>query len=98
MSEKHREAAREIVVGQRIIFANHGGPAVLIDIIASALAKAEREGMERAYLAGFAASGEGWNGEYPFSDHAGSPLDDDDWCEMRDRFITEILSEAGKGE
>lgn len=50
----------------------------------------------KAYLAGFASTGEGWNGEHPFSDRGLNPLDDADWCEMRDKFIASILSEAGE--
>lgn len=50
-----------------------------------------REMLERAYLAGFAASGEGWNGEFPFEDE--NPLDDPYWVEIRDEFLAEILAE-----
>lgn len=50
-----------------------------------------REMLERAYLAGFAASGEGWNGEYPFEEE--NPLDDAYWTEIRDEFLAEILAE-----
>lgn len=49
-----------------------------------------REMLEDAYLAGFAASGEGWNGEYPFDDLGLNPQDDPDWVEARDRFLAEI--------
>ena len=37
-----------------------------------------------AYLAGFMASGEGWNGEYPFSDHGKRPDNQDHWLDDRD--------------
>ena len=36
------------------------------------------------YLAGFNASGEGWNGEYPFSDKGKSPDANDHWLDERD--------------
>jgi len=53
-----------------------------------------REMLERAYLAGFAASGEGWNGEYPFEGE--NPLDDPYWVALRDAFLDEILSARGE--
>lgn len=43
----------------------------------SAIRQAKREG----YVAGFMASGEGWNGEYPFQDKGMNPLDDEDFVE-----------------
>ena len=55
----------------------HGGTA--------RLDAARYEGWNAAYLAGFNASGEGWNGEYPFSDKSKSPEDDPDWIAARDR-------------
>ena len=55
----------------------HGGTA--------RLDAARYEGWNAAYLAGFNASGEGWNGEYPFSDKSKSPEDDPDWIATRDR-------------
>ncbi|WP_210207564.1 hypothetical protein [Sinorhizobium sojae] len=45
---------------------------------------AERERAWNAgYLSGFMASGEGWNGEYPF-EFRGSPEDDETWIERRE--------------
>lgn len=44
------------------------------------LANAFRE----AYLLGFNASGEGYNGEYPFSDNHSPPESNSDWCKNRD--------------
>ncbi len=41
-----------------------------------------REEWNKAYLAGFLASGEGWNGEYPFSERACQK--DDLWVKNRD--------------
>jgi hypothetical protein len=44
--------------------------------------QAERE---RAYLAGFKASGEGWNGEWPFE--GVDPSTDEDWRSSRDEAL-----------
>jgi hypothetical protein len=46
--------------------------------------------LEAAYLAGFQASGEGYNGEYPFGDHNRNPEHDPVWCKDRDNKITAI--------
>jgi hypothetical protein len=43
--------------------------------------------LEAAYLAGFNASGEGWNGEYPFGDYSQQPEQDKNWYAERDDFI-----------
>jgi hypothetical protein len=48
------------------------------------------EALETAYLAGFKASGEGYNGEYPFGDHNQNPDHDPVWCKDRDNEITAI--------
>ena len=45
------------------------------------------EAIKRGYLLGFNASGEGWNGEYPFSDFNQDPTQDDHWVEYRDATI-----------
>jgi hypothetical protein len=49
--------------------------------------------LEAAYLAGFNASGEGYNGEYPFQDHNAHPAQDEGWCQNRDAYIREVLAE-----
>lgn len=41
-----------------------------------------REQWNKAYLAGFLASAEGWNGEYPFSERAAQK--DPEWVKARD--------------
>lgn len=46
--------------------------------------------LEKAYLAGFNDSGEGYNGEYPFQDHGASPEKDSSWLERRDIAIHKI--------
>lgn len=38
---------------------------------------------EDGYLIGFNASGEGWNGEYPFVDNNLKPEEDADWLQKR---------------
>ena len=43
--------------------------------------------VERAYLDGFMASGEGYNGEYPYGDRNQKPEDDPYWITQRDKTI-----------
>jgi hypothetical protein len=45
-------------------------------------AKYTKEDLLAAYLAGFAMSGEGWNGEYPYEESEVADLQDT----LRDRF------------
>ena len=49
--------------------------------------------LEAAYLAGFNASGEGYNAEYPFGDHARNPEEDAVWIKDRDNALQEALAE-----
>ena len=49
--------------------------------------------LEAAYLAGFNASGEGYNGEYPFGDICKHPEDHSVWCKDRDNALEEALAE-----
>jgi hypothetical protein len=46
--------------------------------------------LKAAYLAGFNASGEGYNGEYPFGDHVQDPEEDAAWRKNRDDELTAI--------
>ena len=46
--------------------------------------------LEAAYLAGFNASGEGYNGEFPFDDRDQKPQHDPAWCKDRDNAIAAI--------
>jgi hypothetical protein len=46
--------------------------------------------LEAAYLAGFNASGEGYNGEFPFDDRDQKPQHDPAWCKDRDNALTAI--------
>jgi hypothetical protein len=48
--------------------------------------------LEAAYLSGFNASGEGYNGEYPFGDRSEHPEQDKNWCAERDDFIKQALA------
>ena len=58
-----------------------------------------RELLEKAYLAGFMASHEGWNSDYPFTElgsypHPGkgsSPTEYTGWIEQRDEDLRIIL-------
>jgi hypothetical protein len=46
--------------------------------------------LNAAYLAGFNASGEGWNGEWPFQDKGRDPTEDEHWCECRATTIRKL--------
>ena len=50
--------------------------------------------LNAAYLAGFNASGEGYNGEYPFGDKNQNPEADAVWVRDRDNAIEEALAHA----
>jgi hypothetical protein len=49
--------------------------------------------LEAAYLAGWNASGEGYNAEYPFGDHARNPEEDAAWIKDRDNALQKALAE-----
>ncbi|CAB5220185.1 hypothetical protein UFOVP232_78 [uncultured Caudovirales phage] len=49
--------------------------------------------LEAAYLAGFDASGEGYNAEYPFGDHKKDPEQDAAWVKHRDNALREALAQ-----
>jgi len=53
-----------------------------------------RSMLEQAYLGGFNASGEGYNGEYPFSDRDRSPAADPSWARDRAEYIDSMLAAA----
>lgn len=94
-SEKHMEKARQVVgvEGEKTSgYQARFDLDYLVRIVATSLASAEREGMKRGYELGFAASGEGWNGEYPFGDQNRSPTSSLEWVVARDH----TLSQAGK--
>ena len=48
--------------------------------------------LQRAYLAGFNTAGEGYNGEYPFSDSGRCPSSDEDWITGRDMVIEKLIA------
>ena len=50
--------------------------------------------LQAAYLAGFNASAEGYNGEYPYADNSAWPEADSAWVAQRDRNLKEIVSET----
>lgn len=52
--------------------------------------------LEAAYLAGFNASGEGYNGEYPFGDHARNPEEDAAWIKDRDNALRKALEQPAQ--
>lgn len=51
------------------------------------------EALRAAYLAGFNASAEGFNGEYPFYDSDETPLDHPYWVQQRDEAIAKIVED-----
>jgi hypothetical protein len=52
--------------------------------------------LESAYAMGFAASGEGWNADYPFDGRGNDYEDDEHWCASRDRHIDALIAEIMK--
>lgn len=54
-----------------------------------------RNAIEAAYLAGFNASGEGYNGEYPFQDHGKDPEQDAAWVKDRENYVNKAI-QAGR--
>ena len=54
--------------------------------------------LEAAYLEGFNASGEGYNGEYPFQDNDVSPEKDNGWIRGRDNRISAIKEALAQPE
>lgn len=54
---------------------------------------AMRKALEQAYLAGFNASGEGYNGECPFGDHGTSPENDRGWIYSRNDYVNEAIEQ-----
>jgi hypothetical protein len=49
--------------------------------------------LEAAYLAGFNASGEGYNGEYPFDVTVNRPEQNGAWVRDRDIYVSKALAE-----
>lgn len=50
--------------------------------------------LRQAYLAGFNATGEGYNAEYPFEQHDENPEDNTDWCKDRNKAIKSIMGKT----
>lgn len=57
-----------------------------------------KQALEAAYLAGFNASGEGYNGEYPFGDKMQAPSENRVWKKGRDNYVSQAIAEAEKQE
>jgi hypothetical protein len=51
--------------------------------------------VQEAYLAGFMAAGEGYNGEYPFQDNNASPEGCNMWVKQRDEDLRALAQEKG---
>lgn len=54
--------------------------------------EALKQALWAAYLAGFNASGQGWNAEYPFQDNDTNPEQNAGWVQKRDKFVEQALS------
>jgi hypothetical protein len=53
------------------------------------------DAIRAAFFAGFRASGEGWNGEYPFSDHE-LPVEDDEYLKAEaGKHVAQALTASG---
>lgn len=50
------------------------------------------EHLRRAFLAGFKASAEGNNGEYPYADNGTCPSDNHKWRVVRNAAVKELLA------
>jgi len=92
-TDKHRETAREVVMG----WATSDGLVGLEDRVAAALAKAEHEGMKRA-----AEIARGSSGEFDFQSALGEGRDFDYGFHngknhAADSILATIISEAGEG-
>jgi hypothetical protein len=49
--------------------------------------------MRKAYLAGFMATAEGWNGEYPYEDSPERYQSDERWLKKREEDIAKLISD-----
>ena len=56
--------------------------------------KALKALLKEAYARGFAASGEGYNQEYPFDQHNAKPQSDILWRKNRDKALKTLLEES----
>lgn len=56
------------------------------------MAELTAEHLRRAYLAGFKASAEGNNGEYPYADNGTCPSDNHEWRKVRNATVKELLT------
>lgn len=57
----------------------------------------DRELLKEAYLLGFMASGEGYNGEYPYADKKLFPGHDPDWVAARDDALAALAAPVSTG-
>jgi hypothetical protein len=60
--------------------------------------EAMKKALEAAYLAGFNASGEGYNAEYPFSDRGEPPAENRGWVKDRDDYVSQAIANAEQDE
>lgn len=54
--------------------------------------------LRTAYLGGFNASGEGYNGEYPFGDYDERPEYDTNWRADRDQYLELFLERQSEAQ
>lgn len=56
--------------------------------------KALKKLLKEAYARGFAASGKGYNQDYPFDQHDDKPQSDAAWRKNRDKALKTLLEES----
>jgi hypothetical protein len=54
-----------------------------------------KEMLELAYFDGFMASGEGYNGEFPYTQKGIDPSTEQYWCNDREFAVKTIMEDAG---
>lgn len=84
------ENHRTMLIGQQVADAER----ITARIALADENKRLRAMLPAAYLAGFMASGEGWNGEWPFQDSATAPESDSDWLAVRDADLAALKGGA----
>ena len=62
------------------------------DTIPALLAAEREKALREGFLMGFNASGEGWNGEYPYMDNNVSPITDPEWVKVRDEVLSALIA------
>lgn len=93
------DAVAKLIAEAKWSVENASGMTLEAEDVKALLALAARvavlEGALRdAYLAGFCASAEGWNGEFPFAHYEQNPEQDAQWVAKRDAALAKIAANA----